>query len=218
VIDPIVRTAADPHHPPVLDGDVQSAAIAAEQACGRYPSINLVGLQPISQVHVYAYGPGLAWRIWGSLTPNVVAGACCCHACAVPAERADHTVTNGRPLVKNRTGARLCGSFAAVDDQVIIHSHHQTCNCISIMFSRTCNRPVGSDGRSTHRVPTRLASYRLPIGYSTRIPRSAAPGPSPMPDRRSMADRVRRRSCRSAKPHGVRARHAGRSRALRSCP
>jgi hypothetical protein len=36
-------------------------------------------------MQVYAYGPGLAWRIRGSLAPDVVAGACC-HAQGVPAQ------------------------------------------------------------------------------------------------------------------------------------
>ena len=84
MIDAVFCTAADAHHPSILDSDVEPAAIAAQQACRRHPAIDVVWGQPISQMQVYTNGPGLAWRVGRSLAPDVVAGACC-HAQGVPA-------------------------------------------------------------------------------------------------------------------------------------
>jgi len=60
MIDPILGSAADANHAAVLHGNVESAAIAAEQACRRDPGINVVDSQPIDQVQIHAYRPGFA--------------------------------------------------------------------------------------------------------------------------------------------------------------
>ena len=49
----------NPHHLPVFDGDVQTTAIAAQQAGGRYPVVNVVDGHSIDQMQVYPCGPGL---------------------------------------------------------------------------------------------------------------------------------------------------------------
>jgi hypothetical protein len=61
VVDSILGATADSDHLAVLDGDVESASIAAEQAGRRYPGINIVDRHSIDQMLIYAYGPGLAW-------------------------------------------------------------------------------------------------------------------------------------------------------------
>ena len=51
----------NPHHLAVFDGDVQTTAVAAQQAGRRYPGVNVVNGHSIDQMQVYAYGPGLPW-------------------------------------------------------------------------------------------------------------------------------------------------------------
>jgi hypothetical protein len=60
VVDSILCSTADSDHLSVLDGDVQSTSIAAEQTGRRCPGINIVDGHSIDQMLIYAYGPGLA--------------------------------------------------------------------------------------------------------------------------------------------------------------
>jgi hypothetical protein len=58
MIDAILGSTANTDHPAVLDCDVESAAVAAQQTGRRYPGINVIDGHPIDQVLIYAYGPG----------------------------------------------------------------------------------------------------------------------------------------------------------------
>jgi hypothetical protein len=60
VVDPILGSPANPDHLAVFHGNVEPAAVAAQQASRRYPGIDVVHGQAIDQMLVYAYGPGLA--------------------------------------------------------------------------------------------------------------------------------------------------------------
>jgi hypothetical protein len=60
VVDSILCSTADSDHLSVLDGDVYSTSIAAEQTGRRYPGINIVDGHSIDQMLVYAYGPEFA--------------------------------------------------------------------------------------------------------------------------------------------------------------
>jgi hypothetical protein len=43
MVDAIIGAAANPDHPAILDRDIETATIAAEQASGRCPGIDIVG-------------------------------------------------------------------------------------------------------------------------------------------------------------------------------
>jgi len=43
MVDAILGAAANPDHPAILDRDIETATIAAEQASGRCPGIDIVG-------------------------------------------------------------------------------------------------------------------------------------------------------------------------------
>jgi hypothetical protein len=60
MVDPILGSTAYTHHLAILDRNVEAAAIAAEQARRRYPTVHVIGGKPIDQMHIYTYGPGLA--------------------------------------------------------------------------------------------------------------------------------------------------------------
>ncbi|MCY1228646.1 hypothetical protein D9M72_409730 [compost metagenome] len=71
MVDPVRGPSPDAHHPAALDGDVASAAVAAENTGGLHPLVDVACLDARLQRRVYAVRPKPAAGVGCAGAPDV---------------------------------------------------------------------------------------------------------------------------------------------------